>query len=349
MKRKGFQLNWISQYRDELFGIAIISVLFLHFAMLHIAHYKGSQDTMFLIIRWIRRYISSSGVDIFVFLSGMGLYYSLSKNEDIKSFYGRRYRRILVPYVIVGGIFWTHVDLFTRAVGLRRLICDFCFITFFAEGVNNLWFIGCISIMYFIFPFVYQAVFCRRLGKLWLVLLFSFSVLFPAVMYRITPELYKNINIAITRMPIFLLGTAAGKYIKEKKSVPTAAIVWLILTGFFCKHYVLENHIKGYWSRYAASMFAISMLLICVYVLKVLDRAKYFRTGLRFFGRYSLEFYLLHILLWQLLSEANWKLYQKSSYFWMVCMCMLLAPILGKLTKVIIHNIMTRHEGVKQP
>ena len=77
--KKRFQLNWISQYRDELFGIAILTVLFLHFTMLHLPYYKGSQNMSYRIIRLLRRYLTSSGVDIFVFLSGMGLYYSFSK------------------------------------------------------------------------------------------------------------------------------------------------------------------------------------------------------------------------------------------------------------------------------
>ena len=49
--------------------------------------------------------------EIFVFLSGMGLYYSFSKDSNVKKFYIKRYKRILIPYVIVAIAFWGIKDL----------------------------------------------------------------------------------------------------------------------------------------------------------------------------------------------------------------------------------------------
>lgn len=137
MKDKGFQLNWISKYRDELYGIAILTVLFFHFAMLHTNAYEGSNQLTYKLTKAFYDYFGSGGVDIFVFMSGMGLYYSFSKNSDIGRFYGRRFRRILIPYLIVGGIFWGRVDLFYRAEGFTRFLKDFFYVTFVTEGVNN--------------------------------------------------------------------------------------------------------------------------------------------------------------------------------------------------------------------
>ena len=343
--KKRFQLNWISQYRDELFGIAILTVLFLHFTMLHLPYYKGSQNMSYRIIRLLRRYLTSSGVDIFVFLSGMGLYYSFSKNENIRSFYARRLRRVLIPYILVGGIFWIHVDCFTQNIGFRRALADFFYVTFFTEGVNNLWFVGFICVMYLLFPAEYHLIYKAKRGRLWFVLTMAASVLLAVCMSRFTPALFKNTNIAVTRIPVFFLGIYAGRSIKENRTIPHAAAAGFILLGFLARYCVVHYHIKGYVNRYATSIFGLAVMMLCIYVLRLLHSVRPVRAILRFFGRYSLEFYLLHILLWQLMGEKGWPLHEKKGYLIMVCICAVLAVLLGWVEKAILslhcHNSVT--------
>lgn len=48
----------------------------------------------------------SIGVEIFLFLSGMGLFFSMRKNENVLCFYKKRLKRLSVPYVLIGGIYW---------------------------------------------------------------------------------------------------------------------------------------------------------------------------------------------------------------------------------------------------
>lgn len=48
--------------------------------------------------------LASVGVDIFLLVSGLGLWYSLKKKMNmvkIKDWYIRRYKRILIPYIII--------------------------------------------------------------------------------------------------------------------------------------------------------------------------------------------------------------------------------------------------------
>lgn len=89
-------MNWgtISKYRNELFGVAIISIITLH----HFEDVGGGK--LYL------NFIGAIGVDIFMFLSGMGLCFSMKKNSNIKDFYIRRIRRILPTYLLVAGLFY---------------------------------------------------------------------------------------------------------------------------------------------------------------------------------------------------------------------------------------------------
>ena len=67
-----------SKYRNVLMGIATLSVLIFHFTddcRIYKYNFEG-------IIQFFNRYVSSTGVDIFLFLSGFGLYYAWKKNNN---------------------------------------------------------------------------------------------------------------------------------------------------------------------------------------------------------------------------------------------------------------------------
>lgn len=335
MKKKRFQLNWISKYRDELYGIAILSVMFFHFAMLHVDFYGSGQKITFKLTNLFYRYYSSGGVDVFALLSGMSLYYSFSKNSDIGSFYIRRFKRILIPYIIVGGIFWIRLDIFQRGESFVRLLKDFFYVTFVTDGASNLWFISFIGAMYLIFPFIYKASFNRRFGKVFYLIILAVAFLIPTVTHMYEPGLYENIDKALARIPIFVIGIMAGKIIKDKKTMPHIAAAVFTLLCFYIRYYAVLNGFKGEIKRYSVSLFSIGVLILCTYLLRLLDRAAILRRILSFFGRYSLEFYLLHILMWELMIEAGIPLHRTSRYALLVIACCILAPLLSKLTTVI--------------
>lgn len=71
----GFNLNLISKYRAELMGGSTLLIL--------ICHAAGNDVLM---PKWLMYVVAQAqlGVDIFLFLSGMGLYYSLSTNRGGK-------------------------------------------------------------------------------------------------------------------------------------------------------------------------------------------------------------------------------------------------------------------------
>ena len=68
----GFNLNQISKYRAELMGVSTLLILLCHAA---------GNDV--LMPKWLMYVVAQGqlGVDIFLFLSGMGLYYSLSTHR----------------------------------------------------------------------------------------------------------------------------------------------------------------------------------------------------------------------------------------------------------------------------
>ena len=95
-----FNVQDISEYRGQLMGIATLLVIF--------GHSVGNGVAM---PRWMESLcgLSSVGVDIFLLVSGLGLWYSLTSlngnnvQQGVRCWYLRRYKRILIPYLIIIG------------------------------------------------------------------------------------------------------------------------------------------------------------------------------------------------------------------------------------------------------
>ena len=69
-------------------------------------------------------------MDAFLFFSGLGLYYSMKKRSDVRSFYIRRLKRILIPYCIVAVPSYILLDVCVDKTGWGEAIKDFTFISF---------------------------------------------------------------------------------------------------------------------------------------------------------------------------------------------------------------------------
>ena len=91
---KKWEWNWnsLSLYRSELMGVAILMIMFFHIEKFHAVseHPLISQSILYQFIQ-----NGNSGVDVFAFLSGMGIYFAWSKRPELLSFYRKRVLRIL--------------------------------------------------------------------------------------------------------------------------------------------------------------------------------------------------------------------------------------------------------------
>lgn len=122
--------------RTQLMAVAIFGVIACHLAQLY------------PIVPWIR--FGSIGVEIFFFLSGMGMVFSYRRNSGIACFYGRRALRILPSYYIV--------LLLAAAISGWHLIN---WTNILLLGTFR-WFIGTICLFYLLFP-LYMAC-CKRVS-----------------------------------------------------------------------------------------------------------------------------------------------------------------------------------------
>ncbi|MCQ2567164.1 MAG: acyltransferase [Mogibacterium sp.] len=335
-----FNLNLISKYRDELFGIAIIAIVFFHFCANHVAYYgpRGANSILFNFTEHYLQYVGSIGVEIFVFLSGVGLYYSFSKNSDTKCFFKKRGKRILTPYLIIGISFWTIKDLIILKKGIAAFVKDLSFYSFFSDGVRTIWYIFLMIVLYLLFPSIYYIIHEKKIKGGFAVLLLI-TLIFPAVLMLINNVLYSNISIAITRIPIFIVGVYAGRLVKEEHTIDYNALVILVASLFIVGIKAKRVNLVSYISRYIDGCYSLAIIAFLICILELVNNTiiwkKYICGLFRFAGKYSLELYLTHVTLRNLMGTVGMPRYRTSVYCAMVVVAVVLSLLLNKLCKSI--------------
>lgn len=157
--------NWniFSKNRNAIYGVAIISIMIFHFFE-DIANSNLSGGGLGFLGKLYNTFIGSVGVEFFVFLSGVGLYFSMSKDSNILHFFQKRIKRILPAYLMVAIPYWIVIDLIIMQKGVKMFAFDFGFVTFFTQGTRTFWYVLFIVFAYLIYPFVYKIL--EQFGKM---------------------------------------------------------------------------------------------------------------------------------------------------------------------------------------
>ena len=108
------KINWevFSRNRDTIYGVAIISIMVFHF--FEDVTTSDLSGGLQLIAKLYNMFIGSVGVEFFVFLSGVGLYFSMMKDSNVLHFLYKRAKRILPIYIIIAILYWGFVDLIIK-------------------------------------------------------------------------------------------------------------------------------------------------------------------------------------------------------------------------------------------
>lgn len=336
-----FDLGWISRYRSELFGISILSIMLFHFTadfghavshgVIDIADFPIKCE---LILGYLRVF-GSIGVEVFVFLSGMGLYYSFTKDDRLGNFYKKRFQRILIPYLIVGIIFWVIKDFYYNNANTVTFLKDMTFYSLPSRGVHTLWFIGLMLGLYIVFPVIFKMLDSEHYRTLNFIILLAVTYGFPVLIYFLNNEVSSNSAIATTRIPLFVIGCYMGRYIKEGRKLPWPSAVIFVAVSFMMKYTIMHFDTPPFFGRYFSGIYSLGLIITVVTLLHLIRNWNGLNAVLRWFGKYSLEIYLTHVSLRNLMKEAGFHAYRISQYGIMLIIAVILAVGLSKLTDVI--------------
>lgn len=269
------------------------------------------------------RRMGNVGVDIFFFLSGIGLWYSWAKNQDWKRFYFNRAVRIYPAWLIIAGYFY--LSRFTIgkpsyalpfggtgnavADSWIDLLGDIAFNwDFWLHDELTFWYVPATMMLYLFAP-PYMQMIRRWPTYRWLAVL---PLMWCIVMQYVTPvhDAVGHIEIFWSRVTIFLLGINIAEAVRQKQRLEKEAW-WMVLGLFAFSLWAcvwLEQMKHGRFPLYTERMLYIVLAVTTILLMSELfDRVgrstlalSRFRPSLfnkifAWVGGISLEIYLVHV------------------------------------------------------
>lgn len=224
----GFDLALVSKYRSVLMGVAIIAITFCHVDLAQNRHgipiTQLAQDLHLLIV----------GVDIFMFLSGFGIYYSWSSGKySYIQFLKRRISRIIPYYMAIGGMTYFLSDIVYEKSNVARFFKDFLFVTLCENKSTRYWFILAIIVFYIFAPLL---IWMLTSGTCNTVKFLSFLVCWWIITYFTAHHWSRYIvfKMGIERFPIFAIGIYMGN--GEQGKEKTVVAIWYCLDPDNCRN-----------------------------------------------------------------------------------------------------------------
>lgn len=285
-----FRWDILSHYKSELMGISIFWIVIFHLVGQKFLKLPLPLTNLSGIVQH-----GNIGVDIFLLLSGMGLYYSCKKNFVPKLFYKKRIKRILIPYMFISVGYWALRYIFVEP-NIGHFIADISLYSFWACGRQIFWFIALLIPLYIIYPLIFIITESKyallKLGGMVLTVYVGLWILQESDF-----EAYKKIEIALTRIPDFIMGSLIGKWAYDKKPLQSGMKLLLFSLSIFALGAFDQKEFDSVnWHAFRVFYFFfgisiavwIGIILECISCKKI---NQMFRWG----GEISLELYLVHM------------------------------------------------------
>jgi len=283
---KKINYSILSDHRTLLMGFAIIIVMLYH-ATLKI-------DNSYL-LNFIKN-TGNCGVDIFFFVSGIGMYFSFKKCPNIKLFYKKRFQRIFPLYFPIVFIY-SSVLLYLGQINFQKFIFDITTLNLWFNSGFQYWYISAIILLYILTP-IYMRYYFKKPNKTFIIALI---ISFLLILIGQVPELF-YLRIFLTRLPIYLIGIHFGEKCYKRKTISNAAILAYFL--FFIMSVVsLIVYFKYYqydillysWQKISYIFLTISgCLILCIIFEFIINKLNYKFIILKLIGMLTLEIYIFH-------------------------------------------------------
>jgi len=280
----------ISHYKAHLMGIAVMIVVYGHLLYYH-SGLMNYDD-----LNWTEWYTLGS-VEMFIFLSGFGIYQSLLRNRDAGQFYAKRLGRLLPSYLPVM-IAWTGVNFLKGRMRIGEVVGNLTAMGWWFQTENQFnWYVPAILVLYLISPLLFDAIQKKKFG--WAM---AALIILNVAGWR------SNLLMAVSRFPTYLLGMYFGsRYAAGLKPSKKEIVIWSVV-GYAALAVVPYFFLYGkrylwyygmFWNEF---FFSAPLWMFCL--SKVLDLQERFRAGRivnkvwAFLGARSFEIYLCHLALY---------------------------------------------------
>ena len=295
------------------------------------------------------RRMGNLGVDIFFFLSGIGLWYSWAKQQDWRRFYLNRALRIYPAWLIVAGYFYISRFHGTTTASYVDLAGDIIVNwDFWLHDELTFWYVPATMMLYLFAP-PYMELVRRHPIYRWLVVL---PLMWCIIVQYVAPvhQAVGHIEIFWSRVPIFFLGINFAEAVRQKREIDKQA--WWMIIGLFALSLWaciwLEQMRHGRFPLYTERMLYIVLAITTILIMsKVFDwlcgskAGTYVNKWFAWVGGISLEIYLVHVQ-FVLNPLQQYRLGYWPTFFATLAISLPVAWIISKVCSVVINKLKTK-------
>lgn len=269
-------------------GVAILNVLVLH--SLSWSHFN-SPGWVVMVLNTFGRLIFTEG---FLLISGYGLYYSFHNNSDLRRFYIKRVKRLLIPYWLMTSPFFLVFCLLGK-FSFCGLLLRFSTLEFWIHGnYSGMWYVAVSVLLYACMPLIFRLL-QQKWGGALIILVIEVVV---TIVFFFAPNYYRTTSIGITKLPFFIVGAWVGKKSMSDYRLNVWCFVALVILLV-----ILYMYPVCIWLCVRESVFRLIGIIVCCVALKYTEWFAILHRLLRWFGSYTLEIYILHLLFESILNN----------------------------------------------
>ena len=289
-----FNLFLLSKYRTQLMGMAALIIILCH-APQYGVNIHGILRRLFV--------FGNIGVDIFLFLSGMGCWFSLTKSQGYFPWLKRRFIRIFIPYTIV--------LLILRILGLcfdyipwGEWLLYFSTVSFWINHVG-MWYVALLLLLYPLTPLLFWGLEHSKSKIITIIILITTVLFITHISIPDTGEIMNSIIInlqwALQRTISFILGMYIAPYVKQGMKVNALYIIGAAAFGFILFHFLMKEVFYSW-------LYVLPILIVLCILFEKLPHQSKTNIFFLWLGVASLESYLTNVGIRELVQHmpANW-------------------------------------------
>ncbi len=320
------------KYRSVWMGFAISWIFFYH---------MGFEINVPIISQF--KEIGYAGCDIFLFSSGLGIYYSLDKNDDALRHMKRRITR-LMPMVWLAFLIWIPFKFHIGEMIWSAVIGNVFGIQFFVDSTYDFnWYIPITILCYVLAPLFKKLLDSYKSGVAKFITLLV--IIGVSYVYYNSPYMM----LGVSRIGAFYMGMWFGQMGKRDKTISVGTrVFWILMIPVGVIAIYLSATRLGFFGWQIAALwvpFFISVPGICIAISLIstlFDKNKVGKLLVKigdFLGRHSLEIYLSHAMLVMVfrdyMVENNPELNTAANWWIVVGLSVALAIILYWMDRLV--------------
>ena len=343
LKNSKYSFSELSSQRLIITGIAALWIVFHHAYKLDFSTFTNlsvfgkALCAAFAAIKPA----GNVGVEMFLICSGLGLYYSFSKNSNLLSFYKKRAIRILPALLIVSSLYYAF-----KGLGIKEYLMSVFLVDYYTKGNSQFWYFALIILLYLFYPVIHKIV-ERSKDFTVMCLIAALIVAGFIITYVIKADLDTRYY-ALLRVPSFIIGVWLGKKSLQKSQINSFWVLACTAVSVVCFVVVTAMHMEILPMEFVNSKYIYYFINIPFSVsFSIVISAVFSRTKLRFtkavigfFGVFSLELYLIFERVTEacenvlIFNDATYITYYIATFFVTVVLSVLLQNVCSKITSV---------------